>query len=168
MRIVRQPAYGLDLTGLRGNNAYMNTVDFATRLELLLLRDARVPKKPDGGPHVTKAAELIGIGQSTLQRMLAGKSELPSRANAETIMEFLDVTFGQLIGTEPLPGDEEAALQRKRKSSVELDLKTARALASQLPPEKIRDFMRPLVAHMGVEERIRLIGMIALLEREDV
>ena len=86
----------------------MNNPEFASRLEQLLLRDKRIALKPNGTINVASAAKALTLGQPTLQRMLSGGSRLPSRPNAERIMSFLDVTFGQLVGTEPLPEDSES------------------------------------------------------------
>lgn len=56
-------------------------------------------------PACSQAAKTLTLGQPTLQRMLSGGSRMANRPNAEKIMSFLDVTFGQLLGTEPLPDD---------------------------------------------------------------
>lgn len=158
MRILCQCVCGFDILATGSNNAHMHEVDFSTRLRELFQRDVRIPKKTDGSINVAQAAAVTDFGQPTLKRMLDGESELPSRANALKLMKFLGVTFGQLIGTEPIEdGDKVTKIAENQLGS----LADARFLATRLTPEQVNEFMRPLVKHMSEDSRLELIGMIA-------
>ncbi|MEO1082417.1 MAG: hypothetical protein AAFY29_22875 [Pseudomonadota bacterium] len=162
----------------------MNTSTFSERLRHLLTEEAVVPKKKDGTLNVAQTAKLLGIEQPTLQRMLAGQSDLPNRSNAEKLMRLLNVSFGQLVGTEILPDratrdvlnppagtkllTQEVGVSWKNRSSREDQRAELQTMLEAMPTKEIKALIPKLLELLDPVDRVDVLSKTLLTLRDAV
>lgn len=158
VRIRCQYAGVFDYSEALENNTGMNNSSFPALLKQLLDADPRVKRLPNGELNVAHAAELMGMNQPTLARMLDGKSAQPRPANLEKITAFLGITAGQLVGTEPI--DCETSQRPSEGVRVRLTSDEIRERAQARPREFVVGVVRALIDDLTLEDRLEIVRLL--------